>query len=58
MATFDQLPAEQRAIIELVNQRRPSNDDLAGMLRGLQGPKCELARREPSARVGPEADRP
>ncbi|MEA2396946.1 MAG: hypothetical protein QOK25_502, partial [Thermoleophilaceae bacterium] len=32
VATFDKLPAEQRAIIELVVQRGRSYEDLAGML--------------------------
>ena len=34
MATFDGLSAEQRAILELVIQRRQSYGDLADMLGG------------------------
>ena len=44
MATFDQLPAEQRAIIELVLQRRQSYGDLAGMLGMSEARVRELAR--------------
>jgi hypothetical protein len=44
MATFDQLPADQRAIIELVLGRGQSYDDLSGML-GLPTARVrELAR--------------
>jgi hypothetical protein len=44
MATFDQLPPEQRAILELVLQRRQSYADLADML-GMPGARVrELAR--------------
>jgi hypothetical protein len=44
MATFDQLPAEQRAILELVLQRRQSYDDLADMLGMPTARVRELAR--------------
>ncbi|HEX8074527.1 MAG TPA: sigma factor-like helix-turn-helix DNA-binding protein [Thermoleophilaceae bacterium] len=44
MATFDQLPAEQRAIIELVVQRGRSYEDLAGMLDITSARVRELAR--------------
>ena len=44
MATFDQLPAEQRAILELVLQRRQSYDDLATLLGMPTGRVRELAR--------------
>ena len=44
MATFDQLPAEQRAILELVLQRRQSYADLADMLGMSEARVRELAR--------------
>jgi Anti-sigma-K factor rskA len=44
MATFDQLPAEQRAILELIIQRRQAYDDLAGMLGMSNARVRELAR--------------
>ena len=44
MATFDQLPAEQRAIIELVLKRGQSYDDLAQMLDMPATRVRELAR--------------
>jgi hypothetical protein len=44
MATFDQLPAEQRAILELVLQRRQSYSDLADMLGMPTARVRELAR--------------
>ena len=44
MATFDQLPAEQRAILELVIQRRQSYDDLADMLGMPTARVRQLAR--------------
>jgi hypothetical protein len=44
MATFDQLPAEQRAILELVIQRRQSYDELAGMLGMPTARVRQLAR--------------
>ena len=44
MATFDQLPAEQRAILELVLQRRQSYGDLADMLGMPTSRVRELAR--------------
>lgn len=44
MATFDQLPAEQRAILELVLQRRQTYDDLADMLGMTSARVRELAR--------------
>ena len=44
MATFDQLSAEQRAIVELVLQQQKSYDDLAGMLGLPEERVRELAR--------------
>ena len=44
MATFDQLPPEQRAILELVLQRRQSYADLADMLGMPTARVRELAR--------------
>ena len=44
MATFDQLPAEQRAILELVIQRRQSYEDLAAMLGMPTSRVRQLAR--------------
>src|SRR5215211_6221996 len=44
MATFDQLPAEQRAILELVIQRRQSYADLADMLGMPTSRVRQLAR--------------
>ena len=44
MATFDQLPAEQRAILELVIQRRQSYGDLADMLGMSTARVRQLAR--------------
>ena len=44
MATFDQLPPEQRAILELVLQRRQSYSDLADMLGMPTVRVRELAR--------------
>jgi hypothetical protein len=45
MATFDQLPPDQRAILELVVQRRQSYRDLADMLGMSTGRVRELARQ-------------
>jgi hypothetical protein len=44
MATFDQLSADQRAIVELVLQRGKSYQDLAGMLDMPEARVRELAR--------------
>src|SRR4051794_32403963 len=44
MATLDQLPAEQRAIVELVVQRGRSYDALADVLQVPQERVRELAR--------------
>jgi hypothetical protein len=44
MATFDQLPAEQRAILELVVGRGQSYDELSGMLGMPPARVRELAR--------------
>ncbi|HZN88185.1 MAG TPA: anti-sigma factor [Thermoleophilaceae bacterium] len=44
MATFDQLPAEQRAIVELVLQRGKTYDELADMLGMPEARVRELAR--------------
>ncbi len=61
MATFDQLPAEQRAILELVIQRRQSYDELAGMLGMPTARVRQLAREaltelssRSAARVDPD----
>jgi hypothetical protein len=61
MATFDQLPAEQRAILELVIQRRQSYDDLAAMLGMPPARVRQLAREalvdlssRSAARVDPD----
>ena len=44
MATFDQLSAEQRAIVELVLQQQKSYDELSGMLDMPEDRVRELAR--------------
>src|ERR1051325_7159305 len=44
MATFDQLPAEQRAILELVVGRGQTYDELSGMLGMPTARVRELAR--------------
>jgi hypothetical protein len=44
MATFDQLSAEKRAIVELVLQRGKSYDELSGMLGMPEGRVRSLAR--------------
>ena len=44
MATFDQLPAEQRAILELVVGRGQTYDELSGMLGMPSARVRELAR--------------
>lgn len=44
MATLDQLPAEERAIIELVLQQQRSYEDLSGMLGVSSARVKELAR--------------
>ena len=54
MATFDQLPAEQRAILELVLQRGQSYDDLAGML-GMPTPRVRQLAREALADLSPRS---
>jgi len=54
MATFDQLPAEQRAILELVIQRRQSYDELAGML-GMPTPRVRQLAREALADLSPRS---
>jgi hypothetical protein len=54
MATFDQLPAEQRAILELVLQRRQSYDDLAGML-GMPTPRVRQLAREALTELSPRS---
>lgn len=61
MATFDQLPPEQKAILELVLQRRQSYSDLAGMLGMPTARVRELARQaltdlspRSASRVDPE----
>ncbi|HYH59362.1 MAG TPA: anti-sigma factor [Thermoleophilaceae bacterium] len=61
MATFDQLPAEQRAILELVLQRRQSYDDLSSMLGMPTARVRQLAREaltdlasRSAARVDPD----
>ena len=54
MATFDQLPAEQRAILELVLQRHQSYDDLASML-GMPTPRVRQLAREALAELSPRS---
>jgi hypothetical protein len=54
MATFDQLPAEQRAILELVIQRRQSYDDLASML-GMPTPRVRQLAREALTELSPRS---
>jgi hypothetical protein len=54
MATFDQLPAEQRAILELVIQRRQSYDDLAAML-GMPTPRVRQLAREALGELSPRS---
>ena len=61
MATFDQLPPEQRAILELVIQRRQSYEDLGGMLGMPTARVRQLAREaltdlssRSAARVDPD----
>nr|MBA3301282.1 sigma-70 family RNA polymerase sigma factor [Thermoleophilaceae bacterium] len=52
MATFDQLPADQRAIIELVLQRGQSYGDLSGML-GMPAPRVKDLAREALSQLSP-----
>ena len=54
MATFDQLPAEQRAILELVIQRRQSYDELAGML-GMPAARVRQLARDALAELSPRS---
>ena len=54
MATFDQLPAEQRAILELVLQRHQSYDDLASML-GMPTPRVRQLAREALTELSPRS---
>ena len=54
MATFDQLPAEQRAILELVIQRRQSYDELAGML-GMPAARVRQLAREALGDLSPRS---
>ena len=54
MATFDQLPAEQKAILELVLQRHQSYDDLAGML-GMPTPRVRQLAREALTELSPRS---
>jgi hypothetical protein len=54
MATFDQLPAEQRAILELVIQRRQTYDDLASML-GMSTPRVRQLAREALGELSPRS---
>ena len=54
MATFDQLPAEQRAILELVLQRHQSYDDLASML-GMPTPRVRQLAREALTDLSPRS---
>lgn len=54
MATFDQLPAEQKAILELVIQRHQSYDDLAGML-GMSTPRVRQLAREALGDLSPRS---
>jgi hypothetical protein len=52
MATFDQLPAEQRAILELVVGRGRSYDELSGML-GMPSARVRELAREALADLAP-----
>ncbi|HKN94493.1 MAG TPA: anti-sigma factor [Thermoleophilaceae bacterium] len=52
MATFDQLPAEQRAILELVVGRGQSYDELSGML-GMPAPRVRELAREALGELAP-----
>ncbi|MGH2838723.1 MAG: sigma factor-like helix-turn-helix DNA-binding protein, partial [Thermoleophilaceae bacterium] len=54
MATFDQLPAEQRAILELVIQRRQTYGDLAGML-GMSNTRVRELAREALTELSPRS---
>src|SRR5687767_14086856 len=54
MATFDQLPPEQRAILELVLQRRQSYSDLADML-GMPAVRVRELAREALADLSPRS---
>ena len=54
MATFDQLPAEQKAILELVLQRHQSYDDLASML-GMPTPRVRQLAREALTDLSPRS---
>jgi hypothetical protein len=54
MATFDQLPAEQRAILELVIQRHQAYDDLASML-GMSTPRVRQLAREALSELSPRS---
>ena len=56
MATLDQLPAEQRAIIELVVQRGRSYDDLADVL-GIASPRVRELAREALTELAPVSAR-
>jgi hypothetical protein len=52
MATFDQLPAEQRAILELVVGRGQSYDELSGML-GMPAARVRELAREALGELAP-----
>jgi hypothetical protein len=52
MATFDQLPAEQRAILELVVGRGQTYDELSGML-GMPTPRVRELAREALSELAP-----
>jgi sigma-70-like protein len=52
MATFDQLPAEQRAILELVVGRGQTYDELSGML-GMPTPRVRELAREALGELAP-----
>jgi hypothetical protein len=52
MATFDKLPAEQRAIIELVLQRGQTYDELSGML-GMPPTRVRELAREALGELAP-----
>jgi sigma-70-like protein len=56
VATLDQLPAEQRAIIELVVQRGRSYDDLADVL-GIPSPRVRELAREALTALAPVSAR-
>src|SRR2546423_823760 len=57
MATLDQLPPEQRAIVELVVQRGRSYETLAEVLQVPSARERELARKKPLRAVEAEEEK-